>query len=421
MKKPVSLIPQFGPFAGMRILATGSLIAMPFAATLLAEFGAEVIEIERPGVGDTNRLFVPEIKNGDKKVGAAWAQDGRNRLSMGLELDLRDEDVKEIFHGLIRNCDIYMENMVWLNKLGIYDEDLMKINPKLIIVHVSGYGNAAFGGIPEICSRASYDLIGQAYSGYALWNGYPDGKPLLAKPSMNDFTTAMFTLFGALAAYHEMLKSGKGQVVDVSQFESQARVMQDSFVCASMLGIDPERVGDAPVLSQPWTFFDTKDGSYVAIGAFGPAVFGRLVKALGYTEADYNYYDTGVGREVVAGEKGRRFKALLEDWCRERDAKEIEDTFARFKVPCCKVNPPTESLHNEHYLSRGDIISYHDQTTDMDVTAFGIVPKLSRTPGQIWRGAPSIGQDTELILTKLLDYSEEDIQRFKDKKIIGCS
>ena len=116
------IIPEYGPFAGMRVITSGSLIAMPFAATMLADFGAEVIHIERPGVGDTLRMLAPFAEVNGKKVSTAWAQDARNKLSLTLELNLKHPEVKELFYGLIKEADILMENMVWLDKLGIYDE-----------------------------------------------------------------------------------------------------------------------------------------------------------------------------------------------------------------------------------------------------------------------------------------------------------
>ena len=144
------IIPEYGPFAGMRVVCSGSLVAMPFAATMLADFGAEVIQIERPGVGDTLRMLAPFAEVNGKKVSTAWAQNARNKLAMALELNLKFDEVKEIFYGLIKEADIFMENMVWLEKLGIYDEELLKVNPKLVIVHVSGMGHKEFVGIPSV-------------------------------------------------------------------------------------------------------------------------------------------------------------------------------------------------------------------------------------------------------------------------------
>lgn len=206
MSERKQIIPQYGPFAGMRVIDSGSLIAMPYAATLLADFGAEVIHIERPGVGDTLRVLAPFAKEDGKTVSTSWAQDGRNKLSLSLELNLKHPEVKELFFGLIKEADVFMENMVWLEKLGIRDEELLEVNPKLIIAHISGYGNPRFGGLPEYCDRASYDMIGQAFSGWMGLNGEKGGDPVVGKPWLNDFTSAYATVFAVLAAYINVLK-----------------------------------------------------------------------------------------------------------------------------------------------------------------------------------------------------------------------
>lgn len=197
-KREISSYRNLARLRDSRVIGAGSLIAMPFAATMMADFGAEVIQIERPKIGDTYRSFPPLKKTEQGTAGSSWMQDARNRLSMTLELDLNDPDVKEIFFRLIERSDIFIENMVWLDKLGIHDSELLKINPQLVIVHVSGYGHKEFGGLPEICDQASYDMTSQAYSGYALFNGYPDRDPLIVKPSLGDYITALFALFGML-------------------------------------------------------------------------------------------------------------------------------------------------------------------------------------------------------------------------------
>ena len=250
------IIPEYGPFAGMRVITSGSLIAMPFAATMLADFGAEVIHIERPGVGDTLRMLAPFAEVNGKKVGTAWAQDARNKLSLTLELNLNHPEVKELFYGLIREADIFMENMVWLDKLGIYDDEMLKVNPKLVIVHISGLGNAKFGGVPSVCNRASYDMIGQAFSGWLYLQGFKDRDPVVAKPYMNDFVSAFAALFGTLAAYNVAQKTGKGQVVDVAQFEAMAQYMCGTYTSYTMAGAVTERSGNASPAFQPYDLFE---------------------------------------------------------------------------------------------------------------------------------------------------------------------
>lgn len=412
------IIPEFGPFAGMRIVDSGSLVAMPFAATMLADFGAEVIHIERPGVGDTLRMLAPFAEVNGKKVSTAWAQDARNKLSLSLELNLKHEEVKEIFYGLIKEADVFMENMVWLDKLGIYDEDLLEVNPKLIIVHVSGLGHKEFGGIPSVCNRASYDMIGQAFSGWLYLQGDPDRDPAVAKPYTNDFVSAFAVLFGTLAAYVNVQKTGKGQVVDVAQFEAMAQYMCGTYTTYTMAGQVSERTGNASPAFQPYNIFKSKDGFLVALGAFGPGVYKRCIQGLGFDLDYFNYKDCSSGPEAVASPKGQELNAKVIEWCLSHTAKEIEDIMEAARVPCATVNTAKSAFENEHFKSRNDWITYEDQTVGADITAFGIAPKMSETPGQVWRGAPSLGQDTDAILKTILGYDDEKIASLREKNLI---
>lgn len=419
MNEKKSLVPEFGPFAGMRVISSGSLVAMPHAANMLADFGAEVIHIERPGVGDTWRFMPPFAVNGDKQVSTSWAQDARNRLSMTVELDLKILEVKELFFDLIKESDIFMENMVWLDKYGISDDELMQINPRLIIVHVSGFGRPQFGGDPEICDRASYDLIGQAYSGYMHLNGDPEPSvPAVSKPWANDYVSSLHCLFGVLAAYVSTLKTGKGQVVDVAQFESSARIMADTFVSYTEANLVRTRTGSKSAAFQPFGLFQDKTGAYVAIGAFGGGVYARFVKAMGIDPQYYSHKECAATPVAIQSDKGKELDDLITKWMAERTAKEIVDHMAKFKVPCSKVNTAKDVVDDPHWLDRGDFINYHDQTIDKSIKALGIIPKLSGTPGKVWRGAPTLGQDTNEILTKVLGYSAEKIQALKTKGLI---
>jgi crotonobetainyl-CoA:carnitine CoA-transferase CaiB-like acyl-CoA transferase len=166
-----AIVPQYGALTGLRVLMTGSVVSAPFAASILAENGAEVIHVERPNIGDAFRGQAPVITSNpggdkpfmiagsdvpaDQKVSTGWVQEGRNKLSMALELNLKLPESREIFLTLIKNCDIWLENMVWTEKLGITEELLLEVNPKLIIAHISGFGRPQFGGVPEECNRPS--------------------------------------------------------------------------------------------------------------------------------------------------------------------------------------------------------------------------------------------------------------------------
>lgn len=412
------LIPEFGPLKGMRVITAGSLIAMPFAATLLADFGAEVIMIERPGVGDTMRVLAPFSKEGDKQVSTSWVQGSSNKLSLSLELNLKHPEVKELFYGLIREADVFMESMVWLEKLGIRDSDLLEVNPGLIIAHASGYGTPAFGGIPEYCDRASYDMIGQAFSGWMSMNGNAGEEPMVAKPWLNDFTSAYSMVFGILSAYIEKQRTGKGQSIDIAQFEVQGTYMSDVYATYTMENMVRTRGGNKAAAFQPYGLFKSSDGYDVALGAFGPGVYKRAVMAFGFDLERYNYKDVSSSAAAVSSEIGQEFDEKVAAWCAERTALEIETAMAAQKVPCSRVNTAKDCLEHEHFKLRGDFVQYVDQTVQKEVTAFGIVPKMSETPGNVWRGAPYLGQDTDNVLQSILGYDEAKLAELREKKLI---
>lgn len=412
------IVPKYGPLAGMRVLGAGSLIAMPFAASMLAEFGAEFIQIERPGVGDTYRHFAPVIEIEGKAVSAAWIQEARNRLSMTLELNMQDADSRDIFFGLIKNSDVFMESMVWLEKLGIKDEELLQINPKLIIVHISGFGHEEFGGVPEICQQASYDIIGQAFSGYAMYNGYEDRPPLMVKPALSDYTTALFSLFGILSAYISAGQTGKGQVIDISQFEAQAKLMREAYTLTAMGAGNIQRCGNRSNSSQPWDVFLTADDRYIAVGAVGEPVYLRFANAIGADTQKYSYDHVAKDSSAVNSAAGQEFEHMSAAWFRQRTADEAEAIMRQARVPCSRINEPADCLSSPQFLLREDFVSYVDQTLQKEVTAFGVFPKLSATPGAIWRGAPALGQDTDNILRTVLGYENEKIALLHSRGII---
>jgi len=414
-----STIPEFGPLAGVRVIAAGSILAMPHAANMLADFGAEVIEIERPGVGDTFRGLGPFAVHEGKKVSTSWAQDARNRLSLSLNLDLKIPEVKELFLGLIKEADIFMENLVWLDKYGISDELLLEANPKLVIVHISGNGRPQFGGLPEVCDRASYDMIGQAYSGYMFLNGDKDRPPVVSKPWVNDYQSALTAVFGALVGYINVQKTGRGQAIDVAQFESGARLLADTFVSYTEANVTRARGGASKAEAfQPYGLFQDKQGDYIAIGAFGPGVYNRFLKAVGFDLEYYSFKDCASSAAAVASDKGQELDRKTVEWVAARSADEVVEAMGKAKVGCSKVYSAADAVVDPHWIDRGDIIEYEDQTLGKNIKAFGIVPKFSETPGQVWRGAPTLGQDTMAILSNLLGYSPEKIEDLKAKGLV---
>ena len=414
-----ALMPTYGPLTGMRVLMTGSIVAAPFAASMLAEYGAEVIHVERPNIGDPYREQAPVIKCGDRQVSAGWIQEARNKLSLTLEINLKIPESKEIFLSLIKNCDVWVENMVWTEKLGITEELLLEVNPKLVIAHISGFGRPQFGGVPSECDRPSYDPIGQAEGGYMHINGFPEpSPPSHAATFINDYLTAMFAVNGILMAYIHAQKTGQGQAIDIAQIEAMSKCLNDTFVQYFLLDKIRERKGNKVAIFQPGNLFKTKDEKYLYIGAYGPAVYGRFVKALGLDLNKYTHEAAGGSVEAINSEMGLELNRIATEWVAAHEAEEGKQYLLSLKVPCGIVRTSADLAANEHYQKRGNFIEYKDETMGETVKAFGFCPKMSETPAQVWRGAPNLGQDTEVILNTLLGYSDSEIAAFRDKGII---
>lgn len=428
-----ALVPAYGGLSGMRVLMTGSVVAAPFAASIMAEHGAEVIHVERPRIGDAFRGQAPVITNGDggdapfmlagpevpadRKVSTGWIQEGRNKLSLTLELNLKIPESKDIFLSLIKNCDVWLENMVWIEKLGITEGMLFEVNPKLIIAHISGFGRPQFGGIPEECDRPSYDAIGQAEGGWMHLNGYADRPPSLGAMFVNDYVSAMFAVSGILVAYINAQQTGQGQAVDVSQSECMSKCLGDTFVNYYSLGMIKGRAGNKIPIFQPANLFKTKD-AYLFIGAYGNAVYTRALKAMGIDTDKYSHELAGASREAVNSELGQEVNSLIEKWMAERTSEEAANHLKSLKVPCGIPRTAEDLANSEHYQKRGNWIQYEDQTLGKTVTGFGFAPKMSRTKQQVWRGGPRLGQDTDAILSKIIGYSESEIAGLKGKGII---
>lgn len=428
------LIPTYGPLSGMRVLLTGSVVAAPFAASLLAEYGAEVIHVERPKIGDPYRGQSPLIMVGDddehpfklagpevpadQKVSTAWIQEGRNKLSLTLEVNMKIPEAREIFLALIKNCDVWMENMVWTEKLGISDAMLFEVNPKLVIAHVSGFGRPQFGGVPEECDRPSYDPIGQAEGGYMFVNGFPEPMPPShASSFINDYLTAVFCVNGILMAFRHAEKTGLGQAVDVAQIESMSKILNDAFVNYFQLGIVRQRAGNRVPIFQPGNLFKTKDG-YLYLGAFGQAVYNRALKAMDIDTEKFQHALAGGSREAINSELGLQLNEEIEQWMAARTSRDGEAQLRKNKVPCAIPKTIEDLAASEHYQKRGNFIEYMDETLGKMVKGFGFGPKMSRTSPDVWRGAPTLGQDTEAILSRIVGYSKREIENFKGKGVI---
>ncbi|MEM4593270.1 MAG: CoA transferase, partial [Sulfolobales archaeon] len=299
-KAPLLATSASGPLSGLRIVSSGILIAQPFAAYLAALWGAEVIHVERPG-GDTYRYSPPFIERGGRRVNTWWAQERRNMLS--IVIDLKKDKGKEVFLELLRHADIWMESSMpgTYQKLGITDEVVRKVNPEIVIVHISGFGHF---GDPGYLGLPAYDAIAAAYSGWMSINGFPESPPYKPYPYTGDYLTALHALSAALAGYIYSKKAGEGITIDVAQFECIANVFGGLWIQTAELNDVPTRRGNKDIYFQPYDIFETKDGQYVFVGALGYDVFKRLCDAI---QVDFEEWKDVHYAPGMHTDKGKQF------------------------------------------------------------------------------------------------------------------
>ena len=399
-------MPDFGPLQGLRIIDSGSVIAQPWAATLAAEFGAEVIKLEQP-FKDVVRTMVNLPTPSGEKVSTFWLQEHRNKLDMSL--DYTKPEAKEIFARIVKTADIWMESSIpgtYSKKFGITDEWCWEQNPKLVIVHVSGFGQS---GVPEYVGRASYDMIGQAFGGLCDQIGEPDGPPMRVGPALNDYITALWALWSGLAAYIRVQKTGKGEMVDVAQYEVQFRMLESTAMDYFMLGQVHKRVGNFhPLNIHPYGIYPTKDG-FVCIGAAG-GPFARVIDAIPeLKEAGIAVKDQFTRADDI--------KRIVMEWLADKTTDEAEKILLSHTVPCTRVMTMEDIAHDPQYQAREDFLEWEDPAVGK-VKGAGLMPKFKNEPGQVWRGSPLFNQDVAEIL-QAVGYSRAEVVSLIERGVVG--
>ena len=410
---PTLLSEQFGPLQGVRILSTGTIVAEPVAAGMAAEMGAEVIHIERPGKGEDWREaeFPIEAPNGDR-IASSWIQDRRNTYYT--TLDFSTTEGREIFLKLVERADIWMESSKarTYDKWGLDDNTVLAVNPGIVICHVSGYGQ---DGDPAYVDRASYDFTAQAFGGMMNLMGNPEpDPPTRAVPWTADYITALFCLWSSLAAYIYAQRTGQGQVIDLAQFEAVHRILSGTMVAYHELGLVRERAGNKAGNAQPWDTFRARDG-WVVIAAVGPVVYSRVCRVLGLDPDDEKW--VSARREVNSAE-GIEFDAILRGWVEDRAVDEVVRIFNDAQVGCSRIMNAREMAENPHYRTRGVHVEWEDQQLGRMVKGVGPVPKLSKTPGKIWRGSVPVGYDNELVYCDLLGMAPQTLRELAGRGVI---
>lgn len=376
-----------GPLSGLRVIEMGSLIAGPFCGQLMGDMGADVIKIEQPGEGDPMRQW------GQGAKPAWWRVIARNKRSVALNLRLPRG--QEIARELIAKADILVENFRpgTLEKWGMAPEALHAINPRLIIVRVSGYGQTG-----PYADRAGFGLVGEAMGGWRYLVGEPDRPPARMGLSIGDTLAATYGCMGALAALHAREKTGRGQVVDSALYEAVLQVTESLLPDYGASGHMRTRSGSILPGIAPSNAYPCSDGDIV-IGANQDKVFARLAETIGHPDwAEDARFKTHHAR----GARQADLDGMIAHWTRQHTVAEVDAIMAEAGVPAGPIYRPDGMVKDPQFLAR-DAIHWEEHENLGRVPMPNVFPKLSETPGAVRRAAPdTVGQHTDEVLGEVL-------------------
>jgi crotonobetainyl-CoA:carnitine CoA-transferase CaiB-like acyl-CoA transferase len=398
--------PRSGPLKGMRVLDVGNMIAGPLAATQLADFGADVIKIELPGIGDSMRHWSP-MKDGRSLW---WKVIGRNKRLITLALS--KPRGQEVLKELVRNADIVIENFRpgTFERWGLGFSELSNLNPRIVMVRVSGFGQTG-----PYAKRGGYGTIAEAFSGVPSFTGFPDRPPTLPGFPLADSVAATFSAMAAMfAIYNRDHGDGTGQEIDVSLYEPLFRLVESQVIGFDQLGIVKERQGNRLSEDSPRNTFLTRDGRWIGVSASSQRTFERLAEAMGMPEliTDPRFIDNAsrCANDVALDE-------IIAAWFKQRDCDELMQLFEKEEVVAGPVLDIRDIVKDPQYLARENIVSVKDDDFG-SVRMQGVVPKFSGTPGEVRHSGRALGADNEEVFKELLGLTDEELAELHEQGVI---
>lgn len=398
--------PRSGPLANIRVIEMGTMIAGPFCGQLFADHGAEVIKLEQPEVGDPMRQWGKEKPHGKALF---WPVLARNKLSA--TLNAREDDGQLLVKQLVEGADVLLENFRpgTMEKWGLGFEELSAINPKLVMIRVSGFGQTG-----PYAKRAGYGAIGEAMGGLRYTTGDPSLPPSRAGISIGDSLAATHACLGGMMALHQVRLTGRGQVVDASIYESVLNMMENTVTEYDVGDYIRERTGSFLPKIAPSNVYPTKEDVWLVIGANQDSVWARMAEAMGRPEwATDERFATHQARGINQIE----LDEIISDWTRQFAVADLEVLLNEHGIPNGKIYRAPEMMEDPHFQARESIVRV-DHPEFGNIAMQSVTPKFSETQGAVRHPGPALGEHNDYVWGEVVGKSVDEIVNLKDRGVI---